>query len=50
MQELETRLSEKQLDVIKRSYAKNPANFEGSDTYRAMMLDLELQLRKTRSE
>jgi hypothetical protein len=50
MQELEGCLSKKQLDRIKQSYALDPAKFEGSDTYRATMLDLELQFRKSQAE
>ena len=50
MQELEGRLSQKQLDRIKQSYVKDLAKFEGSDTYQATILDLELQFRKTQAE
>jgi len=48
LQELEAQLSERQLSQIEQSYVVNEEKFEGSDTIQSTMLDLELQLRKTR--
>jgi len=47
LEELERALSEKQLRKIGESYNKNREKFETSDTYRATVLDIELQLRRT---
>lgn len=47
MQELQNVLSPRQREIIKQSYAKNPGKLENSETIRATISDIELQLRKT---
>lgn len=50
MQQLQADLSERQRDAIQRSYSKNSARLESSDTIRATVQDLELQLRRRKPE
>lgn len=48
LEELESQLSERQLAKIKESYEKKIGRFEQSDTYKTLLMDLELG-RKTKA-